>query len=244
MTCFRTQWFTVNVQSPRRVDRYADGRVISARRRQKAEAVAEFVVEQFAGHSELEIVDFGCADGAIPVLLLRWPVGRSIRQITGITLLDYNDLPEKPAFAHPRFRRLIADLEGSLESLRLPWGACDIVLATAVFHYLNKPWIAFNHAARLLHPDGLLVASFAHPLMLRLRRRGLGTWLPPNNKIRHIRPLAWWQAVAVSAGFVELDRKAIQWMGLPGTTCVERWLRRAGMPANLGSNVLVIYRRR
>ena len=111
------------------VDRYADGRSLTSRRSQKAEALVEFVARQYAGHTNLQVVDFGCADGAMPVLLLRSAVGAWFERVTGITLLDYNDLPEKPAFKHPRFCRLIADLEGSLDSLDLPWGTCDLVLA-------------------------------------------------------------------------------------------------------------------
>lgn len=226
------------------VDRYADGRSLTSRRSQKAEALVEFVARQYAGHTNLQVVDFGCADGAMPVLLLRSAVGAWFERVTGITLLDYNDLPEKPAFKHPRFCRLIADLEGSLDSLDLPWGTCDLVLATAFLHYLRRPETAFRHAAKLLRPGGLLAASMPHPLLLRLRRRGLGTWLRPNNRIRHFEYPNWWRAVANSCGFDELERRAIQWCGLRRTAALERLLRRHVRAGSFGANVLVVYRKR
>lgn len=229
--------------SRKRVDRYADGRIITARRRQKAEAVAEVLGKQFAGVGGLEVVDFGCADGAIPVLLLRGPTGALLQRVTGITLLDYNDLPEKPAFSHPRFRRVVADLEGPLDAVELPWGSCDLVLATAVFHYLKDVRRVFRHAFRLLRPRGVLVVTLPHPWVLRVRRHGLGAWLTPNNKIRQIRPLAWWEAVAASCGFVERRRCAIQWLGVHPTRKFERWLRRRTVPAWCGSNALVMYQK-
>ena len=226
-----------------RIDRYADGRVITPRRRQKAEAVAQVIAEQFAGYRDLEVVDFGCADGAIPVLLLRGPVGAMLKRVTGITLLDYNDLPEKPAHVHPRFQRLVADLEGTLEGVDLPWGACDLVLATAVLHYLRDPRHAFRHAFRLLRAQGLLLVTLPHPFVLRVRARGLGTWLAPNHRIRHVRPLAWWRREAAVCGFLEVSRCAIQWLGIEQSAPLEHWLRQQKLPPWCGGNALIVYQK-
>jgi len=226
------------------LDRYADGRTVSPRRRQKVRILADAIASQFAGYTDLRAVDFGCADGAVPVLVLRSGTGQLIREFLGITLLDYNDLPDKPAFEHPRFTRMIGDLEGSLEDLDLPWSECDLVVATAFFHYLERPELAFDHAARLLRPGGALIAGMPHPLVLRVRRRGLGLWLAPNRRIRQIKHLEWWRALAWNCGFVEVDRRAVQWLGISQTAGTEQLLRRIGVLGTFGSNVLVVYRRR
>lgn len=196
----------------RYIDRYADGNHISAARRQKAEILGERLAALFPRGRDLEVVDFGCADGAVPVLLLRSPAGDMIRRLTGITLLDYNDLPEKPAHAHPRFRRLIADLASPLDSPRLPWGQCDAVLATAFFHYFAQPEVPFAHAYRLLKPGGYLLAGLPARWVLRVRKHGLPGLLPPNTRIRQIQSLAAWQSVASAVGFTEHSAHTIQWL--------------------------------
>lgn len=226
------------------VDRYADGTCISSRRQQKADLLTETIADLYPRQSQLEIVDFGCADGAIPVLLLNSPVGERIRRMTGVTLLDYNDLPEKPAYAHPRFRRLIHDIgQPSLVDADLPWGRCDAVLATAFFHYLPHPDIAFLHACRLLKPGGYLVAGMPAPAVLRLRQHGIPGIQPRNRRILRIHTRDEWEALAHECGFSEVSRQAVQWLGLRQTAELERWLRRQPWLAWSGSNHLVIYRK-
>ena len=156
------------------LDRYADGMTISPRRAQKAEILGEALSRLLAGRERLTLVDFGCADGAVPVLLLRSAFGTAVARMVGITLLNYNDLPEKPAHTHPRFTRVIGDLVSELSEPDLPWGGCDAVLATAFFHYLDQPEIAFRHAARLLKPGGYLLAGMPARWVLALRQRGWG----------------------------------------------------------------------
>lgn len=225
------------------VDSYADGRTVTPRRRQKAEVIADVIVNRFANRGGLRMVDFGCADGAVPCLVLESPAGGLIRDAIGLTLLDYNDLPGKPAFAHPRFRRVIADVEGSLEHLPLSWGKCDLVTATAFLHYLGRPGVAFAHAARLLRPGGLLVVSLPAPWMLWLRRRGVPGLLAPNNRIRFIERIDWWTKLASQSGFEEIERRAIQWLGLDCVAPLERLLRRTGILGTSGSNLLAVYQK-
>jgi len=226
-----------------RIDRYADGRNISARRQQKARILGQAIAELYPDQAELELVDFGCADGAIPVLLLNGAGGANIRQITGITLLDYNDLPDKPTHAHPRFTRLVANLEGSLDSLELPWGRCDVVTATAFLHYCADPTAPFRHAARLLKSGGFLLASLPAPWVLRLRRAGVPIMLPRNSHIRVIQSIAAWRRLAEEHGFIELRCQAIQWLGAAVTAPIENWLAGRCLPPWCGSNVLAIYRK-
>jgi len=226
------------------LDRYADGMTISPRRAQKAEILGEALSRLLAGRERLTLVDFGCADGAVPVLLLRSAFGTAVARMVGITLLNYNDLPEKPAHTHPRFTRVIGDLVSELSEPDLPWGGCDAVLATAFFHYLDQPEIAFRHAARLLKPGGYLLAGMPARWVLALRQRGMGRLLPPNHYIRQLRDLDAWAVLAVEAGFTEIDRQAIQWLGMAWSAGLERILRHCRLLGGLGSNMLVTYRRR
>ena len=53
------------------IDRYADGISISRRRRRKAKVLQRALARLFPTGTGLEIVDLGCADGAIPLLLLQ-----------------------------------------------------------------------------------------------------------------------------------------------------------------------------
>jgi SAM-dependent methyltransferase len=229
--------------SHRHVDHYADGRHIAFRRRQKAAILVDTLQMLLPHRQEMELVDFGCADGAIPVLMLQSPLGAAIRRVTGITLLDYNDLAEKPAHAHARFQRVIADLSGPLDDHPLPWGACDAVLATAFLHYLADPSVAFRHAARLLQPGGYLLAGMPACWVLRLRRRGIPSLLPRNTRIATVCTLDAWRDMARASGFTEVGRQAIQWCGLPWTSRVETWLRRMQYASSLAANYLVIYRK-
>ena len=223
------------------IDRYADGSHISARRRRKAAVLAQVIAGLCSGRGELEMVDFGCADGAIPVLLLASPVGEALRRITGITLLDYNDLPQKPAFAHPRFRRLVADLEGPLDDLDLPWGQCDLVTATAFLHYCAQPEVPLRHAARLLAPGGYLLCGLPAPWVLLLRRAGVPGLLAKNRRIRTINSPAAWRRLAEAHGFTEVSCHAIQWFGLAAAAPLEQWLAARRLPPCCGSNALMIY---
>jgi len=226
-----------------RIDRYADGRVVSSRRLQKAEALSECILRLTSGRAGLRVVDFGCADGAVPVTLLRGTVGTAIAEIIGITLLDYNGLGAKPAHDHPRFVRLVGDLEDDLDVLPLPWGECDVVTATAFFHYLRRPEIAMNHAARLLKPGGLMIMAQPHPWLLRWRRGGCAGLRLKNSRIRRIETLDTWSGMATSSGFVEVERRAVQWLGTRWTGRAEVWLRNNQLVRVPGSNYFLVFRR-
>jgi SAM-dependent methyltransferase len=229
--------------SPPSFDRYADGRTISPRRLQKAEILAGALDRLLPAREGVEIVDFGCADGAVPVSLLRRTAEARVRRITGITLLDYNDLAEKPAHTHPRFRRLVGDLSGELTGLDLPWGACDMVTATAFLHYLPDPAVAFRHAHRLLVPGGYLLAGHPARALLALRACGIPGLLPRNRRIRHLHTLAAWREIAGACGFTEVSRQAVQWAGTRWSAGLERWLRAHHWLAGVGSNYLVVYQK-
>jgi SAM-dependent methyltransferase len=225
----------------RYLDRYADGIHITARRKQKAEILSSTLGELLPGTDALELVDFGCADGAVPVLMLHSPLGQRIRRITGITLLDYNDLPDKPSHLHHRFLRTIGDLEGSLDHLTLPWGACDAVTATAFFHYCEQPDIPFAHAAKLLKPGGYLLAGMPAPWVLSLRSRGVPGVLPRNGRIRTIVPLDLYRRLAAVFGLVEVRREPVQWLAAEWSAGVERTLRTLRFP--FAAHHLVVYQK-
>jgi SAM-dependent methyltransferase len=225
------------------IDRYANGIHISARRRQKAGLLGEAICSLFPDRHDLTLVDFGCADGAIPVLMLESSHGAAIQRYIGLTKLDYNDLPDKPAFTHPRFERRIADLSQPVDDPALPWGACDAVTATAFFHYFAEPAAPFALAARLLKPGGYLLAGMPAPWVLALRRRGIPCLLPRNNYIRTVQSIAAWRRVAAASGFAEVSCRAVQWCGAGWSAPLERWLARRHLPTWCGSNALVIYQR-
>lgn len=206
----------------RYVDRYADGCSVSVRRRQKADLLAQALSAYYPDSHNLLIVDFGCADGAIPVLLLQSSFGSHIQRVIGITLLDYNDLPEKPAHIHPRFERLIANLEHPLDALSLPDGACDAVLATGFFHYCRQPVIPFHHAARLLKLGGLLIAGLPAPWVSHVRYRGIPGLLPANRRICTVQSCADWRRLAKACGFAEISCEAVQWLGTAWSAPIER----------------------
>ncbi len=227
-----------------RIDRYADGITVSPIRLQKAEILAETITGLYPDNSKLLITDFGCADGAIPVKLLNSSIGDRISFITGITLLNYNDIPDKSGHIHPRFNRVIANLDKQIEDVELPWGQCDIVIATAFFHYLKNPEIAFSTAARLLKPTGgYLIAGMPSPWVLALRKRGVTGIMPPNNYIHTILSLDNWKLIAETAGLHEIKRQAVQWLGCNATVGIERWLRRNRLLTGFGGNYFVIYKK-
>lgn len=225
------------------IDNYADGRHVSSRRVQKAELLGETLARLFPGRGGLTLVDFGCADGAVPVEMLRAPGGTMIERCIGITLLDYNDLQDKPAHVHPRFARRIHDLQYPLDDSTLPWGATDAVLATAFFHYCEQPQIPFGHAYRLLKPGGYLLAGLPARWVLWLRRHGCPLLLPRNTRIRHLLTLSAWRGIAENTGFREVSHAAVQWLGIAHTRPLESWLRRSGLLPWLGSNYLAVYRK-
>jgi len=226
----------------RYLDRYADGIHISPRRRQKAEILADALDRLLPDQDGLEIADFGCADGAVPVLMLHGPIGSRIRRVTGITLLDYNDLPEKPAHKHKRFLRMIGDMEESLDHLTLPWGECDAVTATAFFHYCDHPDIPLAHAARLLKPGGYLLAGMPAAWVLGLRHHGVPGLLPRNSRIRNIVPLDLYSKLANAFGLREVSCQAVQWLGTEWSAAAERTLRRMNFPWCAAQH-LVIYQK-
>ncbi len=231
-----------SLQGEKIIDRYADGVTISPRRRQKAAIIAD-IIDKLSYDNPLQIVDFGCADGAIPYLLLNSEIAKSIFRITGITLLNYNDLPNKPAFYHPRFTRMISDIEGDLANITLPWGQCDIVTATAFFHYLKNPVKAFQHAANLLKPDGYLIITIPVRWVLAVKKTGFPGLMPSNNFIRQIISLDDWGVIAESAGFEEIERSAIQWAGMESTFKIEDIFRKNQIFINLSTNFMVIYKK-
>jgi len=230
----------MNTEPGRRIDHYADGALITSRRRQKAEIIGEALRNLLPEETALELVDFGCADGAIPVLLLKSALGNSVARITGITLLDYNDLPEKRTHVHERFRRIVANLEGPLENTDLPWGACQAVTATAFLPYLRQPEAAFRLACRLLRPGGYLLVSLPARWVLAVRQWGLTG--RRNERIRHRHSLNWWAETAGRCRFQEVSRQAVQWLGIDWSAGFERWLRARSRLCRVGSNYLVIYR--
>jgi len=228
----------IEVRSRRGV--YADGVHVWPRRAQKAEILAEWIDRLFRDRTDLRIVDFGCADGAVPVLVLRSPVGARIAEVTGITLLDYNPLPDKPAHQHPRFRRLVADLEQPIDHLRLDMGGYDLVTATGFFHYLRRPEAAFGHARALLSDRGYLLMTAPARWLLWLRQRSIPGLHEPNTRIRHRLSPAAWERLAEACGFRAVHRQGVQWAGRASTVGVERWLRRRGWLSSAAATYLLV----
>ena len=220
---------------------YADGVHVWPRRAQKAEILAEWIERLMPERTGLRVVDLGCADGAVPVLLLRSGVGARIAEVTGITLLDYNPLPEKPAHEHPRFRRLVADLEQPVDHLRLDMGGYDLVTATGFFHYLRGPEVAFGHARRLLSERGYLLMTAPTRWLLWLRQRSVPGLHEANTRIRQRLSVAEWSRLAQGCGFRTVHCQGVQWAGRAATAGIERWLRRRGwLSALAGSHLLVL----
>ena len=226
-----------------KIDRYADGVTITSRRKQKAVLLAEIVEELFPDRRDLRAVDFGCADGAVPVLMLNSEIGERIEKVIGISLLDYNDLPEKKAHEHSRFKRLVTDLDEPIDQLNLDPSSFDFVMATSFFHYLRQPEVAFRCAHQLLKPGGCLLAGMLPRWLLGLRRVGYLGVRPCNNRIRQLLTLDGWRDQAESCGFEEMERRPVQWAGADATAGIELFLRRRRLLRRIATNHLVIYRK-
>jgi hypothetical protein len=66
----------------------------------------------------------------------------------GITLLNYNDILEKPVHIHPHFVRVVANLEEELDDVELPWGN---VMSCLPRHYFTT---SLNPKSHFPTPDG------------------------------------------------------------------------------------------
>ena len=229
------------------MDTYADGRTVSQRRCGKAALVARWIARLYP-EKKIRLADLGCADGAIPVALLASPAGGRITEAVGVTLLDYNDLVEKPAFEHPRFRRLVEDLErplaGSLAGTlpELAPGSFDLVTATSFLHYLADPRAGLDNAWHLLAPGGYLVATVPAPLLLRLRARRRRR---PNTRIRHALSLAEWWRMAAGRGWelVHAGRAQLTGLAFPPVRALESLLERTGLLRLVGTNLVLVLRK-
>jgi SAM-dependent methyltransferase len=225
------------------MDTYADGRSVSARRRGKAALLAGLLA-RLRPEGEFRLADLGCADGAIPVALLASPLGARITEAVGLTLLDYNALPEKPAFEHPRFRRLVADLSRPLAETcpALAAASFQVVTATALLHYLEEPAAAFANAAYLLKPGGHLVATVPAPWVLCLRAHHPAR---PNTRIRHVLPLSAWRRMAEGLGWelVQAFRAQLTGAVFAPVRLAEALLERLGVLRLVGTNLVLVLRR-
>jgi len=226
---------------------YADGVHISYRRREKAALLEEAIRRHCPPGQILRACDFGCADGAIPRLLLESAEGRRIREYVGLTLLRYNPRAEKDFHQHPRLTIRIGDLEHPVEEFwpEVELGAFDLVTATGFFPYLSRPEAALANAAKLLRPGGWLLTMIPAPWLLRLRQ---SQWLPSPFRNTHLRSRltpADFVSLAEAAGFETLEVRRVQWsgLGLALVRWIEATLDRAGAIQRIGTNCLFVHRK-
>lgn len=225
------------------MDAYADGRTVSPRRRAKARLLAR-LIERLCPEGAIRLADLGCADGAIPVALLASPLGSRVTEAVGVTLLDYNDLPEKPAFGNPRFRRLVADLALPLAETcpELAPASYDLVTATSLLQYMEAPALALENAMHLLRPGGHLVATVPARWIVRARARR--PWRR-NTRILHVQSLRAWREAVRASGFemMRAFRAQLGGFAFAPLRALEELLERAGALRLVGTNLVIIARK-
>lgn len=224
---------------------YADGLHISHRRREKAALLAAALQEFAPADRLLRACDFGCADAAIPKLLLESEVGPRLREYVGITLLNYNQQSPKRFHRHPRLQVRVGDLEQPLPRVLpdLERSSFDVITATGFFHYLERPERALENAAWLLRPGGLLLTMTPVGWLLRLRQSKLLAASQRNRLIRRELPPTIFLPLAAAAGFHLRQASRVQLTGLSwAPICrLEQSLAQAGLLAWLGTNYFFVH---
>jgi SAM-dependent methyltransferase len=198
---------------------YADGRHLAHRRYQKYRILHGLLQQlELPGPGHGRFVDFGCADGAIPVTLLESDLGSRIGEYTGITLLDYNDLGCETSFNHPRFRRVTADLQVPISNILGDefQGQTGVVTAMAFFHYLENVKGALDNAKWLLRENGMLIASIPARWVLRFRLNPVLTLGRPITAIRQVRSRESWEDLFIDNGWDIEKQFTTQCTGLRG----------------------------
>jgi SAM-dependent methyltransferase len=224
---------------------YADGVHVSYRRREKAALLAAALREYAPARPGLRACDFGCADAAIPKLLLESDVGPRLEEYVGITLLNYNQQSPKRFHEHPRLTVRIGDLEQPVQRVLpdLEPASFDVITATGFFHYLERPERALENAAWLLRPGGILLTMTPVDWLLRLRQSRL---LPASQRNRTIRqalsPAAFLpRAAAVGFTLRRATRVQLTGLGWAPVRWFEQALSRAGLLARLGTNYFFVH---
>lgn len=227
---------------------YADGVHISHRRREKAALLVAALQEFAPAKGSLRACDFGCADAAIPKLLLESEVGPRLTEYVGITLLNYNQQSPKRFHRHPRLTVRIGDLQQPLPRVLpdLERSSFDVVTATGFFHYLERPERALENAAWLLQPGGLLLTMTPVGWLLRLRQSQLFAAPQRNRYIRSEFSVATFLRLAASVGFTLRHIARIQLTGLSWAPVrwLERSLERTGLLARWGTNYFLVHVRK
>jgi|ERR1019366_7321682 2-polyprenyl-3-methyl-5-hydroxy-6-metoxy-1,4-benzoquinol methylase len=112
------------------------------------------------------VLEIGCGAGAT----LKWLRSQhSVRHAVGIEVV-----PEMAKRAASVFDVVLSD---NVETMELPSGSFDVILALDVLEHLVDPWSVVRRLHRLLNPDGVIIASIPNighysvsvPLVLRGR---------------------------------------------------------------------------
>jgi len=197
---------------------YADGEHLAKRRQQKSEILRGILekIELPEGRSS-RFVDFGSADGGIPVSLLESDIGERIREYVGITLLEFNLVGCSNFRTHPRYRTVVGDLQEPVSKV-LPkedQGRFDVVTATGFWHYLDDVKAALDNARWLLKDSGTLIVGIPSRWVLRFRLNPILMLGQPISSTRQVRSKAWWKAQFADNGW-RIERSfASQLTGLP-----------------------------
>lgn len=143
-----------------------------------SENIERPVIESLAGDvAGKRVLDLGCGSGFYSL----WFAGGGA-QVTG---LDLSPVMIELAGEKARERNLELDLRVGDISQRLPFdnSAFDIVFSATALHYIKDLAGFFREAARVLSPQGCLIASVLHPLAT--------AYFPPANSQEAIPPDHW-----------------------------------------------------
>lgn len=105
-----------------------------------------------AGFVGRQVVDLGCGEGALTLLLARFA--------RNVTAVDQSKAMLRHVRARAKELGLAAQVEtveGDLERTTLPTAAFDAVFLSQALHHAARPAHALVEAARLLHKGGVLV---------------------------------------------------------------------------------------
>lgn len=163
------------------------------------------------------VLDIGCNLGAMCAMAEK----AGAKYVLGIdTNRDYIE----------QARKLWPDLKFNCLPAQGITGTWDLIIMSAIFHYLRDPERVLNQVARCLAPDGVVT---------------MDVWLIPDNKSR---PAMYWQRkkwIPNYDGFQEMAWIYFESIKMEGRTLApddsERWIYRLVEPKPIPAKAVIIY---